>query len=159
GVRETEFRVRRDREKHMVSQTASNFLQPSATGRAPAAAIGDAGGAALSLELLENVAARFRPSGLLLAVFRSDGTLMYSAPEAAGFFQWYVLPALQQHQSSSANPPARPITVVQPSNGPAAHAAPQAIACREAPGVVLAGFTYAERRHAAGMVVLAARGE
>ena len=45
----------------------------------------------LTETMLDSLAARFRQSGLMLAVFRPDGTLGYADARAAGFFKSYVV--------------------------------------------------------------------
>jgi putative nucleotidyltransferase with HDIG domain len=112
----------------------------------------------LTAEVLDAVAARLRPAGLLLAVFGPDGSLGYADARAAGFFNQYVIPALRSQTNPAARLPGRPVSVVRAADG--APAAPAAAGWRHVPGVLMAGFAHAARRQQpAGLVVLAARDE
>src|SRR5947199_10706722 len=54
--------------------------------------------------LLENLAARFRPSGLCLMLLGPDGTVAFHDAHAAGaFFQRFVLPVIQHPELSARN--------------------------------------------------------
>ena len=65
---------------------------------APAAAGGSSPAAPalpLGQDLLETLAARFGPSGLMLALFRPDGSVAFTDPDAAEFFGRFAVPAMQ----------------------------------------------------------------
>src|SRR3954462_12669782 len=101
---------------------------------------------------LDNLAARFRPAGLFLAMLRPDGTLAYHDTAAPQFFQRYVKPQLENADTA---PPA--------SDGALAdkirltNAASGVCAWNMLPGVEIAAFPYVEKRQLAGIVLLAAK--
>src|SRR3954447_6617989 len=56
--------------------------------------------AVLPAPVLDNLAARFRPSGLFLLVLRQDGSVAYHDAGAGVFFERYLLPLLKAPQQS-----------------------------------------------------------
>src|ERR1700722_10779323 len=50
---------------------------------------------AVPAAVLDNLAARFRSCGLFVVLLHTDGSVVYHDPQAALFFQRYVLPLLQ----------------------------------------------------------------
>src|SRR5688572_30209279 len=52
--------------------------------------------------VLENLATRFRPSGLCLMMLRTDGTVAYADGACNLFFQRYALPLIQYSESAAA---------------------------------------------------------
>ena len=102
----------------------------------------------LPAAVLDNLAARVRSGGLFLVVLGKDGSPVYHDPQAALFFQRYVLPLLQygdptdpellnRIQKLEINSPVR--------------------VWDSFPGVILAAFPCSERRQLTGTFVLAGR--
>jgi len=128
----------------MSSKSAS-----SPNGAAPAAAVIAQGAtAAVPRALLENLAVRFRPSGLFLVLLDADGCVVYHDTVAGPFFHRFILPMLQhdnrmdgglREHLNSQNAGA-PVTVWS-----------------ALPGVAIAAFPYVERRQKVGTIVLAAK--
>ncbi|HMB95591.1 MAG TPA: hypothetical protein VKK61_06090, partial [Tepidisphaeraceae bacterium] len=52
---------------------------------------------------LENLALRFRPSGVYLIALQTDGSIAWQDPAAGLFFQRYVLPMLQWADPTDTN--------------------------------------------------------
>jgi putative nucleotidyltransferase with HDIG domain len=114
--------------------------------------------------VLENLAARFRPGGLFLAVLRLDGSVAYHDPGAGVFFHRYVLPLLTSPELADRDPRQRIEAMTQSAGAaatsgqaPAVGAGAAAVAVWELPGVALAAFPYVEKRQAQGIIILAAR--
>jgi hypothetical protein len=61
---------------------------------------GAASAAALPCEVLDNLAARFRPGGLFLLMLRPDGTVAYNDTACGLFFQRFALPMIQYAETS-----------------------------------------------------------
>src|SRR6266705_6500309 len=95
--------------------------------------------------VLENLAARLRPSGVCLIVLRPDGSVAWHDPSASLFFQRFALPILQYPDSGCA----------LLENVQALTAASPIGVWNILPGVVLAAFPYVERRQVAGVLLLA----
>src|SRR5436305_10622614 len=57
--------------------------------------------APIATAALDNLAARFRPGGLFLAMLKPDGTVAYHDTAAGVFFHRYILPLLQYRDSSN----------------------------------------------------------
>ena len=135
----------------MLLQTTPTHLHLptalSAAGHRP-----DAPGVAT--ELLDALAERFRPAGLMLAIFRPDGSLVYADAAAQPFFQKYVLQAIRLLPVPSASAAAAtPTSPVQTT--PEAISA--ALGWRQIPGVVISGFAHSDRRFPTTLVVIAAK--
>ena len=111
--------------------------------------------------LLDGLAGRFGPAGLLVAAVRPDGSVAMADAAAAAtpaFFARYVLPAIRQPPLPSASSAAVPAL----STGDAATLpAPAAPALRQVPGVSMILVPLPDRRQAAAASVLlvAARGD
>src|SRR5947207_15774136 len=74
----------------LSSSTHANAAPPRTADGAPS----------ITATSLENLAARFRPSGLLLALLQTDGTIQYHDRSACPFFERYVLPLLNYRQNA-----------------------------------------------------------
>jgi putative nucleotidyltransferase with HDIG domain len=97
--------------------------------------------------VLENLAARFRPSGLCLIMLRTDGTLAYADGASNLFFQRYALPLIQYSESSaSLSEKVTSLTAKSPVD-----------VWNLLPGVVLAAFPYVEKRQLLGVMLLAGK--
>ena len=114
--------------------------------------------------VLENLAARFRPSGLFLVVLRTDGSVAYHDPGAGVFFDRYVLPLLTTPDAAGRGPRERAEALAAAANsasqggqGPSVGAGAASVAVWELPGVAVAAFPHVEKRQTQGYVVLAAR--
>src|SRR5271163_247769 len=102
----------------------------------------------LPIAVLENLAARVRGGGLFLVLLGRDGSPVYHDPQAALFFQRYVLPLLQYGDPTDPGLLARlqnlgvnsPVTVWD-----------------RFPGVILAAFPCVDRRQVTGTLILAGR--
>jgi HD-GYP domain-containing protein (c-di-GMP phosphodiesterase class II) len=102
----------------------------------------------LPTAVLENLAARVRGGGLFLILLGKDGSPVYHDPQAALFFQRYVLPLLQYGDPTDPGLLDRiqkleiksPVTV-----------------WNSFPGVILAAFPCVDRRQLIGTLVLAGR--
>ena len=102
----------------------------------------------ISPAVLDNLSARFRPCGLFVVMLANDGSVTYSDPQAAMFFQRYVLPLLQY--GDPADPELRQrISKISPTSGISIW--------HNLPGVILAAMPCVERRQLTGVMILAAR--
>ena len=99
---------------------------------------------ALTPHMLETLAARFRPAGLMLAIVGADGVVTYADTACGAFFLRYLAPALKLH---AARAPAG--GWVGSANG----------GLPEIPGAVLAGFAAPMRQPSGSVVLLAARAD
>jgi putative nucleotidyltransferase with HDIG domain len=98
--------------------------------------------------VLENLAARYRPGGLCLILFRADGSVAWFDSSAAPFFEKYLGPLLNRCE------PALP-GMSQILSGISAHSP---VAVWDAiPGISIAGFPYVQRRQMGGVLALAAK--
>src|SRR3954466_1188167 len=97
--------------------------------------------------VLDNLAARFRPSGLCLLMLNTDGTVAYHDSAAGLFFQRFALPMIQ-YPDPAAN-------LAERVAGMSAHSSVEV--WNALPGVVLAAFPYVEKRQLAGVLLLAAK--
>src|SRR5688572_8251296 len=98
--------------------------------------------------VLDNLAARFRPSGLCLLMLDRDGALAYHDESAGLFFQRFAIPMIQY-----------PDPVAKLAERVAAMNVNSAVEVWNAlPGVVLAAFPYVEKRQLTGVLLLAAKG-
>ncbi|MCC6579208.1 MAG: HD domain-containing protein [Phycisphaeraceae bacterium] len=97
---------------------------------------------------LDNLSARMRPGGLLVALLRPDGSPEYVDALAPAFFHKYVLPLL-----GSADPGAvalrQDVAAINVSGG--------TCVWEPLPGVIVAAFPHVERRELVGVVLLAAK--
>lgn len=118
---------------------------------ATAAAVvdGAAPAAALPCEVLDNLAARFRPGGLFLLMLRPDGTVAYHDTACGLFFQRFALPMIQYAEPSERGGLREKTSVMS--------AAASVEAWNVLPGVTLAAFPYVVKRQLAGILVLAAK--
>ncbi|HUB24731.1 MAG TPA: HD domain-containing phosphohydrolase [Tepidisphaeraceae bacterium] len=106
--------------------------------------------AAIPTAALENLAARFRASGLCLFLFRVDGSHAYHDAEAGEFFSRYVSPILRCSQPSA---PLKDVRQLFGQSNP-----PEEIALwTSVPGVLLSAIPFIERRQLVGVLVLAGR--
>jgi HD-GYP domain-containing protein (c-di-GMP phosphodiesterase class II) len=102
----------------------------------------------LPTAVLDNLAARVRAGGLFLILLGKDGSPVYYDPQAALFFQRYVLPLLQYGDPTDPELIDRiqkleinsPVTVWD-----------------SFPGVILAAFPLVDRRQLTGTMILAGR--
>src|SRR5580698_7713362 len=102
----------------------------------------------LPIAVLDNLASRVRSGGLFLILLGKDGSPLYHDPEAALFFQRYVLPLLQYGDPTDPGLLERiqkleiksPVTVWD-----------------SFPGVILAAIPCVDRRQLVGTLVLAGR--
>jgi HD-GYP domain-containing protein (c-di-GMP phosphodiesterase class II) len=106
--------------------------------------------AAIPTAAFENLAARFRASGLCLYFFRTDGSLTHHDQEAGEFFNRYVSPILRSSQPSAKQTDLRQLF---------GHSNPsEDIAVwTSVPGVLLSAIPFLERRQLGGVLVLAGR--
>jgi HD-GYP domain-containing protein (c-di-GMP phosphodiesterase class II) len=107
------------------------------------------GAAPIAAAALDNLAARFRPSGLFLVMLRPDGSVAYHDSAAGVFFHRYVLPLLQYRDKS--NDELR-------SKVQSLSAASSVVVWNDLPGVTLAAFPYLEKKQQKGVLVVAAKG-
>jgi HD-GYP domain-containing protein (c-di-GMP phosphodiesterase class II) len=107
------------------------------------------GAAPIAAAALDNLAARFRPSGLFLVMLRPDGSVAYHDSAAGVFFHRYVLPLLQYRDAS--NDELR-------SKVQSLSAASSVVVWNDLPGVTLAAFPYLEKKQQKGVLVVAAKG-
>src|SRR5256885_4973319 len=105
--------------------------------------------APIAAAALDNLAARFRPSGLFLVMLRPDGSVAYHDSAAGVFFHRYVLPLLQYRDAS--NDELR-------SKVQSLSAASSVVVWNDLPGVTLAAFPYLEKKQQKGVLVVAAKG-
>ena len=103
---------------------------------------------AVPTAVLDNLATRFRPAGLFLALLKSDGTILYHDGSAGLFFQRYVLPLLQYEDSSDSG--------IKQQLGTLTATSPVTV-WNHLPGVILAAFPHVDRRQLAGILVLAGK--
>jgi hypothetical protein len=98
--------------------------------------------------VLDNLAARFRPGGLCLMMLAPDGSLVYHDGSAGLFFQRFAVPMIQYPSPSA-----------KLAEKVAAMSINSAVEVwNSLPGVVVAAFPYVEKRHLAGVLLLAAKG-
>jgi HD-GYP domain-containing protein (c-di-GMP phosphodiesterase class II) len=128
-------RRREDEDFEAMLSTMTAILQPPTGAQAPAPAAGPVGP-----HVLETLAARFRPAGLMLVVFRAGGTVTFADPEAAEFFRRFAAPAMRLPHLSAA-------ALATPGAWPSV------------PGLTIAGFAHAEKRQAADTIALIAKNE
>jgi HD-GYP domain-containing protein (c-di-GMP phosphodiesterase class II) len=105
-------------------------------------------GTGLPLAVLEGLANRFRPGGLCLMLLRPDGRVAWCDSAAAPFFQRYFVPLVKEPE------PGRP-TLAEKFAGVTANS--PVMLWDHLPGIAMAGFPHVERRHLAGVLVLAAK--
>jgi putative nucleotidyltransferase with HDIG domain len=99
---------------------------------------------AVPAQVLENLAARFRPGGLCLVLLRTDGTIAYQDTASNLFYQRYALPMIQY-----------PDAVSGLTERIASLTSNSAVEVWNVlPGVVLAAFPYVERRQLMGVMLL-----
>src|SRR5438477_342719 len=100
--------------------------------------------ATVSTAVLDNLAARFRPSGLCLVMLRPDGSVAYQDSAANLFFQRYALPMIQYPEAGCGF-----IEKVSALNASSAVEVWDTL-----PGVLLAVFPFVEKRQLIGVLVL-----
>ena len=103
---------------------------------------------AIPAPVLDNLAARFRPGGLCLLLLAPDGSLAYHDDNAGLFFQRFAIPMIQ-YPSPSAKLAEKVAAMSVNST---------VEVWNTLPGVVVAAFPYVEKRHLAGVLLLAAKG-
>src|SRR5688500_2916971 len=105
-------------------------------------------GPVIPVAVLDNLAARFRPSGLCLLMLAPDGSLVYHDGGAGLFFQRFAIPMIQYPSPSA-----------KLAEKVAAMSVNSAVEVwNTLPGVVVAAFPYVEKRQLAGVLLLAAKG-
>src|SRR5436190_22604369 len=104
--------------------------------------------APIAAAALDNLAARFRPSGLFLVMLRPDGSVAYHDSAAGVFFHRYVLPLLQYRDP--ANDGLR-------SKVHSLSATSTVVVWNDLPGVTLAAFPYVEKKQQLGVLLMAAK--
>jgi putative nucleotidyltransferase with HDIG domain len=103
---------------------------------------------AVAQAILENLASRMRQGGLCLATVRGDGSIEYADAAAGGFFSKFALPLARSRDPGNGNElplaahakaltPASPVTI-----------------WRHIPGLLLAAFPLADKRHVQTTFVL-----
>src|SRR5688572_16604884 len=121
---------------------------PNAANTAVAVVDGAKNKPAIPIAVLDNLAARFRPGGLCLLMLAPDGSLAYHDANAGLFFQRYAVPMIQYPSPSA-----------KLAEKVAAMSVNSAVEVwNTLPGVVVAAFPYVEKRHLAGVLLLAAKG-
>ncbi|MGH7213859.1 MAG: HD domain-containing phosphohydrolase [Tepidisphaeraceae bacterium] len=110
---------------------------------------GPPAGGPLSAEVLDNLAARFRPGGVFLALLRPDGAVAYHDAAAGMFFNRYVLPLLQYPDpaSDTLGDHVRSFTATSPVS-----------VWNVLPGVALAAVPFCDKRQLQGVLLLCAKG-
>lgn len=98
---------------------------------------------------MDNLAARFRPGGLFLAMLRPDGALAYHDSAAGVFFLRYVLPLLQYRDPSNDALRGKVQELTATSS---------VVVWNDLPGVTLAAFPYLEKKQQLGVLVVAGKG-
>ena len=127
--------------------TEGSITISSSNAAAAAASQSAVATAPLPTSVLENLAARFRPSGLCLVMLRTDGSVVYSDPAANLFFQRYALPMIQYPDAG----------VGLGEKLAAIEAKSPVEIWNNLPGVVLAAFPYVEKRQLQGVMLLVAK--
>jgi HD-GYP domain-containing protein (c-di-GMP phosphodiesterase class II) len=102
----------------------------------------------IPITVLENLAARFRPSGLCLLLLNPDGSLAYHDTASGLFFQRFVVPTIQYPDPAA--------KLAEKVAGMSATSTVEV--WNVLPGVVLAAFPYVEKRQLNGVLLLAAKG-
>jgi putative nucleotidyltransferase with HDIG domain len=97
---------------------------------------------------LENLALRFRPSGVFLVALQPDGSIAWHDSQAGLFFQRYVLPMLQWRDAADLQLKEN-LRAMTPDSGVAIWTF--------MPGVTIAAFPYADRKQLSGILLLAAK--
>jgi len=98
--------------------------------------------------VLDNLAARFRSCGLFVVLLHTDGSVAYHDPQAALFFQRYVLPLLQYGDPTEPELRAKLLKVTATS---------PVTVWNNFPGVILATAPCVQRRQLCGVLALAGR--
>jgi len=139
----------------MMSQTETNLGAAESAASPAASAVVDASGAnptpvtiVVPHALLENLAARFRPSSLCLMFLNNEGAVAFHDAAAGPFFQRFALPMLQHPDAMTRA--LRDHLAAQTANAPVT-------VWNGLPGVTIAAFPYVERRQKLGMLVLAGK--
>src|SRR5689334_18008011 len=126
------------------------MLQAMCNPAMPATANGasNAAGSGIARSVLDNLAARFRPSGVCLLMLNPDGSLAFHDSCAGLFFQRFALPMVQYPDPANLLADrCRKLTVDSAVE-----------IWNVLPGVVLAAFPYVEKRQLMGVLLLAAKG-
>jgi putative nucleotidyltransferase with HDIG domain len=130
----------------MTGENNTNSATAVATGAA-ATATAQVAQTPVPTAVLENLAARFRPSGLCLVMLRTDGTVAYADAASNLFFQRYVLPLIQYSESAAGlSEKVTSLTAKSPVE-----------VWSLLPGVGLAAFPYVEKRQLLGVMLLAGK--
>ena len=103
---------------------------------------------AVPASALDNLAARFRPNGLFLAMLNTDGTVTYHDSAAGVFFLRYALPLLQYRDAATdeIRAKAKSLTTVG-----------SVTVWNDLPGVTIAAFPYHEKRTQLGVLLIAGK--
>ncbi len=101
---------------------------------------------AIPVAALENLASRFRGSGVFLAMLNPQAGVVYHDSTAGLFFNRYVLPLMQYRESDDLR---SAIAHFNATSG--------VTVLKMLPGVLLAAFPYVEKRQVVGSLVLAAK--
>ncbi|HTL29115.1 MAG TPA: HD domain-containing phosphohydrolase [Tepidisphaeraceae bacterium] len=100
----------------------------------------------IPIAALENLASRFRGSGVYLVMLNPQAGVVYHDAGAGLFFNRYVLPLLQYRESDDLR---SAIAQLTPASGVSV--------LKMLPGVLLAAFPYVEKKQVMGTLVLAAK--
>src|SRR5687768_4980389 len=84
-----------------VAKMLQAVPNPAAAATAAAAAGAAKHGPVIPVAVLDNLAARFRPSGLCLLMLAPDGSLVYHDGGAGLFFQRFAIPMIQYPSPSA----------------------------------------------------------
>ena len=104
----------------------------------------------ISHAALDNLATRFRPGGLYLALLRTDGTVAYQDSAAPAFYQRYLLPQIQTPDAAD-TALADKIRLTNAASGICIWSL--------LPGVEIAAFPYVEKRQLAGIFLLVGKSQ
>ncbi|HEY7115419.1 MAG TPA: HD domain-containing phosphohydrolase [Tepidisphaeraceae bacterium] len=100
---------------------------------------------------LDNLAARLRPSGLFLVLLRADGSVGWHDGAAPAFHLKFVLPQIQNPDLGDPCSLRDKVRLTTAASG----VCPWCVI----PGVEIVAFPHVEKRHLAGIVLLAARSD
>jgi HD-GYP domain-containing protein (c-di-GMP phosphodiesterase class II) len=107
--------------------------------------------ASIAPAALDNLAARFRPGGLLLVLLRPDGTIAYHDSGAVTFHLRYLLPQLQVNDSGGDPALRDKIRLTNAASG--------VCVWNLFPGIEIAAVPHVEKRQLAGIFLLAGKGD
>jgi HD-GYP domain-containing protein (c-di-GMP phosphodiesterase class II) len=113
------------------------------------AAAAPAASPALPVEVLDNLAARFRPGGMCLLMLRPDGSVAYQDTACGLFFQRFALPMIQYGDPTERGGLRDRVAAMS--------ATASVEVWNVLPGVTLAAFPYVEKRRVTGILLLAGK--